>query len=297
MVSDDAALSAERTRSRLLTDPDWWILSMSNSEQPPQRRPGPRREEGAPVGPDEVRRAVLDAAAELFVAKGVHGVSLRDIAAAADVHPALIGRYIGTRDELVLAVFDDLTSPAGRGRCWTHPLSGQGHGPDTVMGKWVRVANQLVIEGRPIVGRADFNPVMAMAQTLRDGYGLDDVGSAAASRADRGHGARVADLRGLPRRGRRSSTTCPLETLRDELVHSARRLGATPWPSPPDPSHARTERPRPALRDLRPCLRICRRLRQCVQADTLSRCRRREMATRTWRARDDRGEGLRAPFR
>ena len=27
----------------------------------------------------------------------------------------------------------------------------------------------------------------------------------------------------------------PLATLRDELVHSARRLGATPWPSPPDP--------------------------------------------------------------
>ncbi len=27
----------------------------------------------------------------------------------------------------------------------------------------------------------------------------------------------------------------PIETLRDELVHSARRLGATPWPSPPDP--------------------------------------------------------------
>jgi hypothetical protein len=27
----------------------------------------------------------------------------------------------------------------------------------------------------------------------------------------------------------------PLETLREELVHSARRLGATPWPSPPDP--------------------------------------------------------------
>jgi hypothetical protein len=27
----------------------------------------------------------------------------------------------------------------------------------------------------------------------------------------------------------------PLATLRDELARSARRLGATPWPSPPDP--------------------------------------------------------------
>ena len=31
----------------------------------------------------------------------------------------------------------------------------------------------------------------------------------------------------------------PIETLRDELARSARRLGATPWPSPPDPSPRR----------------------------------------------------------
>ncbi len=91
---------------------------MKDPEQPRRLRPGPRREEGAPVGPDEVRRAVLDAAADLFVETGVHGVSLRDIAAAANVHPALIGRYIGTRDDLVLAVFDDLTS-SWRRRCWS----------------------------------------------------------------------------------------------------------------------------------------------------------------------------------
>ena len=101
---------------------------MSSSEQSPQRRPGPRREDGAPAGPDEVRRAVLDAAAELFVAKGVHGVSLRDIAAAADVHPALIGRYLGTRDELVMAVFEDLTTPAGRGGPG-QPVGGPGPWP------------------------------------------------------------------------------------------------------------------------------------------------------------------------
>ena len=27
----------------------------------------------------------------------------------------------------------------------------------------------------------------------------------------------------------------PVEVLREELVHAARRAGATPWPSPPDP--------------------------------------------------------------
>ena len=103
------------------------------------------------------------------------------------------------------------------------------------MGRWVRVASQLVIDGRPIIGRDGFNPVMAMASTLRDGYGLDDVGRTRPGRADRGHGARVADLRGLPRSRPRTSTTSRSRRLRDELVHSARRLGATPWPSPPDP--------------------------------------------------------------
>ena len=28
----------------------------------------------------------------------------------------------------------------------------------------------------------------------------------------------------------------PVEVLREELVHAARRAGATPWPSPPDPA-------------------------------------------------------------
>ena len=43
---------------------------------------------------------MLDAAATLFALRGVDAVSLRDIAAAADVHLALIRLYVGT---LVLA--------------------------------------------------------------------------------------------------------------------------------------------------------------------------------------------------
>ena len=176
---------------------------------------------------------MLNAAADRFVAEGVHGVSLRDIAAEANVHPALIGRYIGSRDELVMAVFDDLTTQLAA-QVLDHPLQGQGHGPDTVMGRWVRMANQLVIDGRPIVGRNDFNPVLAMASTLREGYGLDDraarvraaqiVATALGWRIFEDYLVEVGQLDDVP-----------IESLRDELVHSARRLGATPWPSPPDP--------------------------------------------------------------
>ena len=72
--------------------------------RPGRRTPGPRRRGGSPAGPQAVRRAVLDAAADLFARRDVEGVSLRDIAAAADVQLALIGRYIGTRAELIDAV-------------------------------------------------------------------------------------------------------------------------------------------------------------------------------------------------
>ena len=53
-----------------------------------------------------------------------------------------------------------------------NPLSGQGFSPDTVMGKWVRIAAALAISGRSLESRGDFNPVLAMAQTLTAGYGL-----------------------------------------------------------------------------------------------------------------------------
>ena len=61
------------------------------------------------MGPEQVRRAVLAAAALLFAERGMDAVSLRDIAAKADVHLALIPRYVGSREELVSAVFDYLS--------------------------------------------------------------------------------------------------------------------------------------------------------------------------------------------
>jgi len=180
-----------------------------------------------------VRRAVLDASATLFAQRGVDSVSLRDIAAAADVHLTLIGRYVGNRDELVLAVFQDLSDQLAHA-VQENPLSGQGFTADTVMGTWVRIASALAIAGRPLVAHARFNPVLAMANTLVDGYGLDPqaarlraaqiVAAALGWRIFEEYLIEAGELEALP-----------LETLREELACSARRLGATPWPSPPDP--------------------------------------------------------------
>lgn len=207
---------------------------MVDSEETGSRRRGPRREAGAPVGPAEVRRAVLDTAASLFATRGVDRVSLREIAATADVHPALIGRYIGSRDELVVAVFDDLSAQVSAA-VLEHPLSGQGFGADTVMGQWARIASALAIRGDALDGLSEFNPVLAMAATLGEGYGLDPPAARlrAAQIVAAALGWRIFEDY-LVTAGRLENVG--LETLRDELARSARRLGATPWPSPPDPS-------------------------------------------------------------
>jgi AcrR family transcriptional regulator len=196
-------------------------------------RPGPKRPEGSPVGREEVRRAVFDAAATLFATRGVDAVSLRDIANEANVHFTLIRRSVGTRDDLVDAVFEDLSGQLAAA-VLENPLSGQGHGVDTVMGKWARVAAALVIGGRPLSGRTGFNPVLAMAETLMDGYGLDPVAARlrAAQIVAQALGWRIFEVYLVEAGGLEG---VPLETLREELVHSARRTGATPWPSPPDP--------------------------------------------------------------
>lgn len=232
--SGRSALTAKRGRSDGGSGPGRMFATMTELPTHGARQRGPRREEGAPSGPDEVRRAVLDSAASLFAERGLDRVSLRDIAAAANVHPALIGRYLGRRDELVLAVLDDLSTQLASA-VLDQPLSGQGFGADTVMGKWTRVMGALVIGGRPVAGRDRFNPVTAMAKTLADGYGLEPeaarlraaqiVAAALGWRIFEDYLVEAGELEAVP-----------LAVLRDELARSARRLGATPWPSPPDPS-------------------------------------------------------------
>ena len=179
---------------------------------------------------------MLDAAARLFAEQGVHKVSLRAIAAEADVDLSLIRRYIGSRAQLVSAVFDDLSDQLAVA-VRDHPLAGQGHGTDTVMGKWVRLAAVLAISGEALTWRPGFNPVLAMARTLEESYGLDAKASRlrAAQIVAAALGWRIFEDYLVVAS---ELDAVPLDVLREELVHSARRLGATPWPSPPDPTLA-----------------------------------------------------------
>lgn len=115
---------------------------------------------------------MLDEAASLFAHRGLDRVSMRDIASAASVHPALIGRYIGGRDDLIRAVFDDLSSQLASA-VLAHPLSGQGFGPDTVMGKWTRLAGALAIPAnRRLAGIGSIPCFAADAETGPNGLSV-----------------------------------------------------------------------------------------------------------------------------
>jgi AcrR family transcriptional regulator len=65
-------------------------------------------------GREQVTRALLDAAAELFAARGTAGVSVRDIAAHAGVNHGLVHRHFGSKSALRRAVMEHLTRDLAR---------------------------------------------------------------------------------------------------------------------------------------------------------------------------------------
>jgi TetR/AcrR family transcriptional regulator, repressor for neighboring sulfatase len=71
-----------------------------------------------------------------------------------------------------------------------------------------------------------------MARTLEEGYGLDSRSARlrAAQIVAAAPGWRIFEDYLVQAGG---LDAIPLATLRDERVRSARRLSATPWPSPP----------------------------------------------------------------
>ncbi|HEX5597894.1 MAG TPA: TetR family transcriptional regulator [Micromonosporaceae bacterium] len=70
-----------------------------------------RRRSGRRPGKPETREAILAAARSAFAERGFDGASIRAIAAAAGVDPALVHHYFGTKDQLFLAVMDSPIDP------------------------------------------------------------------------------------------------------------------------------------------------------------------------------------------
>ena len=72
----------------------------------PARRPPGRR-----PGPTETREEILAAARGLFAEKGYDGASLRAIARAADVDPALVHHYFGNKEGVFVAAMSFPVDP------------------------------------------------------------------------------------------------------------------------------------------------------------------------------------------
>lgn len=137
-------------------------------------RPGPRRNPGEPSGPQEVRRAVLDAAADLFARDGVAQVSLRDIAQQANVQVALITRYFGTRDLLVTAVFEDVTTQLAE-QLADFPTSPVSFERNSVPGAWTMMLTHFCLVGdQESMSHAVINPVLTLAGTIHRIHGFPE---------------------------------------------------------------------------------------------------------------------------
>ena len=62
-----------------------------------------RKRPGRPPGTSDTRERILAAARDLFARNGIDSTSIRSIAAAAEVDPALVHHYFGTKTQLFAA--------------------------------------------------------------------------------------------------------------------------------------------------------------------------------------------------
>jgi AcrR family transcriptional regulator len=100
-----------------------------------------------PYGPDAVRTALVDAAAELFAERGPDRVSVKEIAAAAGVNHGLVHHYFGSKDALLTAVLASLSEQVAEELASGAPIdriAAKGGATE----RHNRIAAALVLQGR-----------------------------------------------------------------------------------------------------------------------------------------------------
>ena len=83
---------------------------MTTSATPPAAHRGP----GRPADGGDRRQAILDAARQQFAEKGFAAASVRAIARQADVDPALVHHYFGSKEQVFVAAMELPFDPAER---------------------------------------------------------------------------------------------------------------------------------------------------------------------------------------
>lgn len=125
-----------------------------------------RRAAGRRPGGPDTRGEILDAARESFASKGFEGTTLRGVARAAGVDPALVHHYFGGKEALFVAAMELPVDPTQiADAILAGPLESIG---ERIVRNFVQAweAPQTLLRMRAVLGAAMANP--AMAHTLRD---------------------------------------------------------------------------------------------------------------------------------
>jgi TetR/AcrR family transcriptional regulator, repressor for neighboring sulfatase len=138
------------------------------------RRGRPPKDAQAPHGPDEVVEAIVAVASEMFASQGYGTVSLRQIAAEAGVNPGLVHRYLGSKEDVLRAVFAKFTYELEEGpnAVTGAPLS---PGTERLVFTHQRIIAHLTLEGYDIADFKTDSPIVDLILTAIHEYeDIDD---------------------------------------------------------------------------------------------------------------------------
>jgi TetR/AcrR family transcriptional regulator, repressor for neighboring sulfatase len=138
------------------------------------RRGRPPKDADAPHGPQEVIRAVIAVATEMFANLGYGAVSLRQVALEAGVNPGLVHRYIGSKEDLLRAVFAKFAYELEEGpdRVTGPPLS---PGSEQLVHTHQRIIAHLTLEGYDISQYKTQSPIVdVILSAIHENEVVDD---------------------------------------------------------------------------------------------------------------------------
>jgi AcrR family transcriptional regulator len=119
-----------------------------------------------------VERALIDAAATLFGARGPDAVSVRDLAAEAGVNHGLVHRYFGSKEGLLGAVLDRLAADVAAQVGSTDPERGDA---GAVIDRYWRVLARAILDGKEVAAlQRDFPTVSLLKQAVADEHGCGE---------------------------------------------------------------------------------------------------------------------------
>src|SRR5438874_1747695 len=115
------------------------------------------------IGREEVIRRLVAAAATLFAEDGPDGVSLRQVAAKAEVNYGLIHQYVGTKDDLLRLVFRSVSENAADRFAEAGDLDAALDafaGADPQPSQYVRMLAWALLQGRDAQGLLGRSPAL-----------------------------------------------------------------------------------------------------------------------------------------